>query len=101
MFFSFNDTVLLRNILADCRMRRQREWGVMAAVGCGLTAAAMAGGCGLACFYLHTSCVRCPPSKISCQCGVQDFAYTGNIETGHKNLRILHFSQRNLFQKQI
>ena len=33
VLFSFNDTVLSRNILADCRMRQRREWGVMAAVG--------------------------------------------------------------------
>ncbi len=97
MFFSFNDTVLLRNILADCRMRRQREWGVMAAVGCGLTTAAMAGGCGLACFYLHTSCVRCPPSKKSCQWVVKDFAYVEYVETWYKNLHVLHCSQRDPF----
>jgi hypothetical protein len=33
IFFSFNDTVLLRNILVYCRMRRRRDWGAMAAVG--------------------------------------------------------------------
>ena len=34
IFFSFNYTVLSCNILAYCCMRRHREWGAMAAVGC-------------------------------------------------------------------
>jgi hypothetical protein len=32
IFLSFNDTVLLRNILDYCCMRRRQEWGAMVAV---------------------------------------------------------------------
>ena len=96
IFFSFNDTVLSRNILAYCRMRWRRDWFVMAAVGYWWPPWPV--GAWFTCFYLHTSCVMCP-SKKSCQCGVPDFAYVGNVETWSKNLCVQFFSQRNPFQK--
>ena len=53
------------------------------------------------CFYLHTSRDMCPPYKKSCQCGVQDLVYVCNIETWSKILHVLHFSQKDPFQKEI
>ena len=96
--FNINNTVLSRNILADYCMRWHQEWGAMTAVGWRRSPWLV--GAWFTCFYLRTLCVMCSPSKKSCQCGVQDFAFVGSVKTWYKNFRILHCSQRNPFQKQ-
>jgi hypothetical protein len=64
MLFSFDNKVLSYNILADCHMRRHREWGAHG--GCGTMAAAMVGGCVVFVFiYAHCVSGVCRPKNLA------------------------------------
>ena len=75
IIFSFNDTVLSQNILAYFCMRRCREWGAMAAVGCRRPPWLV--DAWFTCFHQDTLRVMCQPSKKSCQCIVRFISYVG------------------------
>ena len=58
---------------------------------------------GLAVYLFLPTYIACHVSAIIffCQCGVQDLVYVCNIETWSKFIQVLHFSQRDPFQKEI